>query len=173
LFIAACTGSSSSSPATAPETSSTQPPVTSAATITATPTTLAPPTTVDRLAEIEAIFADLEFRRLDALYREDEEAFRAVFANEAYLEESLDVLGVFVVPGEPAPSLVDVVVIQVLVDREDCLAAEIDVVAPEVLDSDTSEPVPIVLSRLPDDTWGFAFVGTGWLCDGPHPLENA
>jgi len=41
------------------------------------------------VAEIEAILQDLEERRLDALYRGDEVAYRALFANEAYLEESI------------------------------------------------------------------------------------
>ena len=51
-------GCSSSTPATTPTSIPT----------TSTTTTLATTTTVDRITEIEAIYQDLEERRLDALY---------------------------------------------------------------------------------------------------------
>ncbi|MEN8234948.1 MAG: hypothetical protein ABFR89_08530, partial [Actinomycetota bacterium] len=80
--------SSAGTPATVPETVATtttaavttQPPST-----TATTTTQATTTTVDRVAEIEAIFQDLEERRLQALYDGDVEAFKSLFANEEYM----------------------------------------------------------------------------------------
>ena len=86
-LLAACTGSEST-PATTPTT-------TAAPSSSTTTSTTAPPTTTttmeaDRLAQIQAIFQDLEERRLDALYRGDVEAFSALFANEAYLERSLE-----------------------------------------------------------------------------------
>jgi hypothetical protein len=73
-LLASCT-TTESNPATTPTTGPTT-------TTTAPPTTTSAP---DRLAEIQAIFQDLEERRLDALYRGDVEAFSALFANEAYL----------------------------------------------------------------------------------------
>lgn len=44
---------------------------------------------MDRVAEIQAIFQELEVRRLQAIMDQDEEAFRAVFANEEYEERSV------------------------------------------------------------------------------------
>ncbi len=76
----------------------TTPPSTSATTTTVTPTvppatttttTVATTTTLDRLVEIEAIFQDLEERRLQALYEGDREAFQSLFANEEYMERSM------------------------------------------------------------------------------------
>ena len=170
LAAVACGDSTEESPATAPPTT-VQTTTTVAPTTTTTPATTAVPTTVDRLAEIEAIFRDLEFRRLDALYRGDEEAFRALFANEAYLEEGLR-LGVLDtdVPNQPTPELVRFTDLFVLVDRGDCLAARISLDLSSVYigsDPFTSE---YVLTPL-DDGWGYAWTGSGWVCDGPHPLE--
>ena len=111
LLAAAC--SPSTTPATTPATVAT----------TAPTTTVAPTTTMDRLAEIEAIYQDLEERRLDALYRGDREAFAGLFANEAYLDRSI---GAFdVVEFDDPPGLVAIDVLEVLVDDSECLAARI------------------------------------------------
>ena len=78
LGLGACT-TVGSTPATAP-------PITEAANTTSTSTTTttmtAPTTTLDRLTEIQAIFQDLEVRRLQAIMDQDEEAFRSLFAND-------------------------------------------------------------------------------------------
>jgi hypothetical protein len=174
VLSAACSDSTQQSAATAPPTSD----ATTTTTIAAT-TSSAPPTTnttvpeaAARLAEVEEIFRDLEFRRLDALYRNDEEAFRALFANEAYLEESLGALDLELpFNGAPAPGLLNYITFEILVDTEDCLAASTRVIAPEVLEGESDLGVT-VLTRRDDGSWGFAFVGSGWLCNGPHPLES-
>ena len=75
-------GCSSSTPATTPTSIPT----------TSTTTTLATTTTVDRVAEIEAILQDLAARRFDALYRADTEAFRALYIDNGYLELSMSLL---------------------------------------------------------------------------------
>jgi len=169
LVTAACT-SSDSGPATAP--SVTEPPVTAPTTtspLSNTVTSLASTTTVDRIAEVEAIFKDLELRRLDALFREDEEAFRRLFARPEYLEISLETLGTVKPIAAPTSDNTAISLQEVLVDRDDCLAASLfrdftDLLGPEAV-GDSG----ITVIEPTDDGWGYAFVGEGWLCDGPYP----
>lgn len=71
LLLAACSGS-----ATRPTT----PPL--------FPSTIATHS-LDRVAEIEAIYQDLEQRRINALYEDDREAYRALFANTGFVDESM------------------------------------------------------------------------------------
>ncbi|HHO49625.1 MAG TPA: hypothetical protein ENK18_01855 [Deltaproteobacteria bacterium] len=168
VIAAGCT--STPTPATAPP----LPPTTASSTTTTVTTTTAPPpstttTTVDRLAEVEAILLDLERRRLQALYDDDQEAFAELFANDAYLERSL---GAFDVVEFTAPPLdPDFRVLRVLADTGECLAAEV------IEDYREFTPYPVVTLILvvelrQDGRWGFSYAGTGWLCDGPHPLGS-
>ena len=87
VVVAAC--SSSGTPATTPVPDTTTTTVSTIPPTSSTTTTEATTTTVDRLVEIEAIFQDLEERRLQALYDGDREAFRALFANDEYMERSM------------------------------------------------------------------------------------
>ncbi|MEN8239465.1 MAG: hypothetical protein ABFR53_09715, partial [Actinomycetota bacterium] len=107
-------------PATAPSVPETLP--TTTTTLPAT-TTTAPitTTTVDRISEIQAIFEDLEHRRLQAIYDQDEDAFRSVYANEEYLRESLPLFGL--IEFLASPGLYPVRVLEVLTDEEDCISA--------------------------------------------------
>ena len=169
LFLGACTASNST-PATAPETIAPEPATTVATTTTSTtlaPTTTAeaPTTTVDRTAAIEAIFQDLEQRRLTALYEGDREAFAALFANDAYLQRSLEAFDLAAFESSP---IVQVAVLDVVVDRQGCIA-----VKRQLTRIDSEEiATPIVGVLEPTETgWGFSFVGEGWTCDGSHPLE--
>ena len=173
LFLGACTASNST-PATAPETVAPEPATTVATTttlITLAPTTTAqaPTTTVDRTAEIEAIFQDLEQRRLTALYEGDREAFAALFANDAYLQRSL---GAFeVVSFSERPTAAQVAVLRVLVDSPDCIAAMVAIDAvPELVGSERTEH-STVLERRTEGVWGLSYVGRGWECSGEHPLS--
>ncbi len=153
-FVAGCTGSST--PATAPST---------VPTTTTTTTTVEVTTTLDRLAEIEAIYQDLDEKRLDALFRGDTEAFASLFANESYLEESLAAFDVMSFDGPPT---VTVDVLEVVTDEDVCLAAWIR----GTVDGVEAGSILMVLEPLPDGGWGYAFGGEGWLCVGPHPLES-
>lgn len=159
LVIVGCTGSST--PATTPTSVAT--------TSSTTTTTLDVTTTVDRLTEIEAIYRDLEERRLDALYRGDREAYRALFANEAYLEASLGVMDETSFIG--APQNLTLEVREVLVDRPDCIAAVVYRDLRSVLGEEAVGERIIVLQSA-SETWGLSFIGEGWLCDGPHPLDS-
>jgi len=177
VFGAACSDSTQPSPATAPSTvaapTTVAPTSTVATTVPTSTTTPAPTPTPEeaRLAEIEAIFRDLEFRRLEALYRNDEEAFRALFANEAYLEQSLQALGALEFLFEPQLEDVADAILEVLVDAPDCLAAQIAFDSSAVLGPDAIGQIVRVLEPLQEEPWGFSFAGDGWLCDGQHPLE--
>lgn len=162
-LLAACT-TTGSTPATTPTPGPT--------TTVATTTTTTPPTTTsapDRLAEIQAIFQDLEERRLDALYRGDVEAFSALFANEAYLERSLEALDkvAFIAP----PFDVDVVVVSVLADTPGCIAAAVSSDYSRIFESGGVGTSTIVLSPVLG-YWGYSYVGEGWICEGPHPLSG-
>ena len=149
-------GCSSSTPATTPTSIPT----------TATTTTLATTTTVDRVAEIEAIYQDLEERRLDALYRGDEEAFAATHVDNGYLAQSMAVFDL--AEFEVLPEVL-VEVVTVIHDGEECIAAE--TVTTRVDRQAASEPTVEVL-ELRDGVWLISYVGTGWKCNGPHPLDT-
>jgi hypothetical protein len=169
LAVAGCTGTGSA-PATAPATTTT----TTATTTSAPTTTTTVPettTTVDRIAEIQAIYQDLEVRRLDALQRNDEAAFRALFANEAYLAESLQLLGQIEVPGDPA--LAEVTVEEVIVDRADCIVAVVTLDLLEPLGAGSVGTRTLCWSPwvAPGDI-PTCTLEEGWVCDEPHPLSQ-
>jgi len=168
MVAVGCT--STSVPATAPPTAPTTAATSTTTTTVAPPSTTvpaAPITTVDRVAEIEAIFQDLEQRRLDALYRGDREAFSALFANEAYLERDLES---FELSSFDVPPGVSVEVLVVLEDTEGCIAArrvlyrvDLALEGPELI---------AVMERTDASDWGFSYVGEGWACEGSHPLGS-
>ena len=157
----------SGTPATAPPTTE----ATSVATTATEPppiTTMAPEpsTTIDRVAEIAAIFQDLEERRLQALYEGDVEAFTALFANEAYMTRSLGAFDVLTF--EQAPRIA-IRTFRLVRDNEGCIAARYEV---ERLDLGAATGSTVVVLEAMGDGWGFSFAGEGWACDGPHPLSS-
>ena len=158
LLLAACSGSST--PETTPTFVSTTSP--------STTTTIEVTTTVDRIAEIEAIYQDLEERRLDALYRGDREAYTALFANAGYLEESMDVMDL--VEFQDDWPLVDVVIIEVLHDSAECIAVELSTDYSNIFVGGGAGALIKVVESV-DIGWGISFVGSGWTCDGPHPFS--
>lgn len=152
VLLAACTtrGSPATTPAVAP--------------------TVATSTTLDRLAEVEAIVQDLEERRLDALYRRDLEALREVYASEGLYERVVPVVGQlqFAKP----PWSIDVDVTEILLDQTDCLAAKISFDNREALGPEALEQHVVILQPSRPFRWGYSYLGTGWLCDGPHPFDD-
>ena len=164
--------SSSGTPATTPPsvpvpastvavTTTTLPPAT-------TTTTMATTTTVDRVAEIEAIFQDLEERRLQALYEGDKEAFKSLFANNEYLQRSLVLFDLVKFVDQPQPGRVEV--LQLLYEGAECLAAEVETRYQGVLAEGVTATKIVVVERA-NDGWGISYAGEGWACDGPHPLS--
>ncbi len=163
-LLAACTGSEST-PATTP--TATGAPSSSTTTSTTAPPTTTTTTEADRVAEIQAIFQDLEERRLDALYRRDVEAFSALFANEAYLEQDLQSFEL--VEFIAAPDQVIAGVTEILHDDGACAAIRV-----ETDYTDFFGPAGVgqrqVTLEASNGQWGFSYVGEGWECIGPHPL---
>lgn len=166
--VAGCT-TLSDTPATAPPASgaaAAATTTTSRVDISTTSTTAVTTTTLDRVAEIEMIFLDLERRRLRAILDQDEAAYRAVFANEYYEEESMIVFDTVEVID---PEAVVLSIGEVLVDRPDCIAAGVAADQSGVSSTGGFAEDEWVLEPT-QDGWGFSWVGRGWLCDSPHPL---
>jgi len=165
VLLAACT-MGTNSPATAPSTISS---VASTSTMGTTSTVLPDwtTTTVDRLTEIAAIFEDLERRRLQAIFDQDEEAFRAVFANKEYEEESM--VGMDLVSVDDAQQ-VQVIVLQIIHDGPRCLAFEAEVDLGRAVTDGQAHRTEHVIEFV-GDAWGISWAGRGWTCEGPHPLS--
>jgi len=144
-------------------------PVSSSTSSSTTTTAIATTTTLDRTAEIQAIFQDLEERRLQALYDGDREAFKALFANEVYMQESMILFDlVEFVDGWTTPNLS---VVDVLADDGRCIAARIrGDYSPVFVDGDVGESVRVVERGVAG--WGISYVGDGWTCEGPHPFSG-
>ena len=169
VAVVACT--SETIPATTPP--STPPTSIAVATTTLPPTTttatVATTTTLDRLAEIEAIFQDLEERRLHALYEGDREAFRSLFANSEYMERSMAVFDLIEFTAEP--DKIEVAVADVLADGPGCIAALVFTDATEALGPEGSSERTVVV-EVAEGQWGFSYIGEGWACDGAHPFSS-
>jgi hypothetical protein len=126
-------------------------------------------TTLDRLTEIEAIFQDLEVRRLQAIMDGDEEAFRAVFANEEYGERSMVLMDEVVVVD---PLAVGFRVTDVYADDAKCIAVAAVVDASGSIESGGIGESSIHVIESLDGLWGISWVGEGWQCDGSHPFSG-
>ena len=167
ILLAAVVGgcASGGSPAT---TSTSGPTMTTTVTTLppATTSTVATTTTADRAAEIEAIFQDLEERRLQALYDGDRDAFRALFANDEYRDRSMVAFDVVEFLGPPE---VFVEVLDVVEDSDSCIAV-LRVLHRADL-GQASDRTMGVIERL-DGGWGFSYNGEGWTCEGSHPLSS-
>lgn len=167
LGLGACT-TAGSTPATAP-------PISEGTVVTptalATPPTTepAPTTTVDRAAEIEAIFQDLEVRRLQAIMDQDEEAFRAVFANDEYAERSMVTIAI---EGVVHPASVVVETVEVFADTDDCIAAAVRTDTSQAIDGGGESDITDHVLEVSNGHWGLSWVGEGWRCDGPHPFSG-
>ena len=166
--LGACT-TAGGTPATAPDVTTTLMTTTEPVAATTTADQPATTTTLDRIAEIEAIFQDLEVRRLQAIMDQDEDAFRAVFANEEYAERSL---GGMVLVTVIDPSAAVFTVREVFVDETDCIAVSaVTDGSKAVVGADIGESSDYVLEAR-DGSWGFSWAGSGWRCDGPHPFSG-
>jgi hypothetical protein len=165
VFVGGCT-TTGGTPATAPSTTM---PVAVTTTTIASATTAAEPTTttLDRLSEITAIFEDLEHRRLQAIYDQDEEAFRALYANEEYRDQSLGLMDQVKFVGTPDRYVVSVLTI--VVSKPQCIAATIETDLSGITEGGGRATKQQVI-ELRGSNWGISYVGDDWACDGPHPL---
>jgi len=154
-------------PATTPDVPRTTT-TTQAPTITPTTTTQATTTTIDRIAEIQAIFEDLERRRLQAIFNQDEEAFRNLFTNSPYLERSMEAFQTSITGTLP---VLTITVLEVLRDDKECLV----IMTSTVVDAAQEALVDTATLQPDGGNWLYAYVEAGrgkWLCEGPHPLSG-
>jgi hypothetical protein len=168
LGLGACS-TVGSSPATAP--TITEAPVVTSSSVATTTTTTQPATTItlDRVAEIEAIFQDLEVQRLQAIMDQDEEAFRAVFANDEYAERSVGGMDLVTVID---PHAVVFNVVEVFVDEASCVVVAAVQNGTDAIEGAGVEPVTDYVVQPTDGVWGSSWIGSGWRCDGPHPFSE-
>lgn len=164
--LGACT-TAQSTPATIPST--TQVIVTSTSSSTTTTTVFATTSTLDRLTEIQAIFQDLEVRRLQAIMDQDEEAFRAVFANAEFGERSIVEMDLVVVTN---PGDARFTVVAILSDEPGCIAVGAVVDASFATEGGGRTDDADYVVEFVDGQWGFSWVGEGWRCDGTHPFSD-
>jgi hypothetical protein len=123
---------------------------------------------MDRVAEITAIFEDLERRRLDAILVGDTQGYRAVFSNSEYHAASLEVLDRVNVTN---PQGFTTTSVEILADTGDCVAAFVSRDLSQAIEGGgLSERVQVI--EMVDGEWGLSWIGDGWLCDGPHPLQS-
>jgi hypothetical protein len=140
---------------TAPPTTSSTPPST---TTTTEPTT----TTISaeaRIAEVEAILRDLWFGWFDAIYRKDADALWEVVATSTIHQSGVEAFEVLPFAREPAADLVQVSIIDVLLDRSDCLVVHHEIDISEVRGEPAATAVVSVL--WPDERYGWRFA-TSW-----------
>jgi hypothetical protein len=173
LFLLAGAGctTTGTTPATTPTSTApvtTAVPGTVVTTTTSTTVATTTTTTVDRLTEIAAIFEDLERRRLQAIFDQDEEAFRAVHANKGYEELSLQVMNLLIVTDPQAASIH---VEEVLEDSDECLAVRASIDLTTATEGGELRTNVHVIERS-GAGWGFSWTGEGWRCIGPHPLSD-
>jgi hypothetical protein len=163
LGLGACT-SVGSTPATSP-------PNTAVPTASTSTTTMLPviTTTLDRVTEIQAIFQDLEVRRLQAIMDQDEEAFRSVFANDEYAERSMVAMDLVEVID---PSLVSFDASELLADTADCIAVMGIVDATGASVGGGRGGIADFVAEMGRDGWGLSWIGEGWQCVGPHPFSG-
>jgi hypothetical protein len=166
-FTAACT-TTNGTPATAPSVPDTAPGTTTLSTTTTT-VALTTTTTVDRVAEIQAIYEDLEHRRLQALYDQDEAAFRSVYANEEYLQESLPLFGAIVFLANPG--LYPVQLLEIVTDEEACISAIVETDLTGITEGGRLAEKHQAI-EWHEDGWGISYTGEDWDCVGPHPLSG-
>jgi hypothetical protein len=167
-LVAGCT-TASGTPATAPSVPDTVPTTTVTLPPTTTIASTTTTTTIDRISEIQAIYEDLEHRRLQAIYDQDEDAFRSVYANDEYLERSMQVFETIQVLN--VPSLAKQEVVETLADTDTCIASLIRFDTRNVFEGGGVGESIHVIEKKPNGLWGLSWVGTGWMCDGPHPFS--
>ena len=168
LAVVATACNSSGTPATTPPTATTTTTSTTIAPSSTTTTPEATTTTVDRLTEIEAIFQNLEERRLQALYDGDRDAFRALFANDEYRERSMEAFDVVKFDGEPSAPVVSVIDLEF--ESPECLAVRAVFQKVNGLVGSEQRTRRVVLERS-NEVWGYSYSGEGWECDGSHPFS--
>jgi len=100
---------------------------------------------------------------------QDEEAFRAVFANAEYEERSIGGMELVTVI-EPTAAVFTVV--DVFVDDSSCIAVSGIKDASEAIEDVGVGELKDYVIETADGAWGLSWVGRGWRCDGLHPFSG-
>jgi hypothetical protein len=130
---------------------------------TAQASTTSTTTEEQRLAEVEQILTDLWFGWFDAIYRKDPDALWDVVATSSKFDSAVAAMDTLEFQTPPSESALDVRVIEVLLDREDCLVAQSSTEAPFIQGSPSSQSVQVL---WPDPARGWRFA-TSWV----HPND--
>ena len=137
---------------------------------TVVPETTTSTTTLDqRIAEVTEIVREVEFGWFDAIYRKDEAALADWVAREESVEQALGLMndaGFF--ESEPTVSELVIEVLEILVDRVDCLAVVFAGDATSFRGPNaTGEVKSVFWPRPSDGSWRRAYQGDEWLaaCD--------
>ena len=174
VTAAACSGSADRTTTVAVSTTTLAPTTTVATTTLAPTTTTVATTTVSpdaRTAEIEAILLEVEFRRVDAIYDKDAEALAGVVATQKQYDSGLELFETAVFTRRPSRRNIAIDLVEVLLDREDCLVAHVVEDFSAYLDAVavTSENIQVL---WPSDitwrlaaAWGSGTPETVWIDD--------
>ena len=124
-------------------------------------TTPSPTTTSadQRIAEVEAILADVWFGWFDAIYRKDADALWNVVATSSKRETAISAMDSLRFDEAPSLSATQLSVDQILLDRSDCLVVQADVAATFV-DPDAATQSVYVL--WPDPRYGWR-LASSWV----------
>lgn len=157
----------STSTATPPTTSTSRPVTSSTSTTSTTVAETTSTTSVEqRVAEVEAILEELWFGWFDAIYRQDEDALWQVVATTTKHTEGVEAMEIAGFDRAPTPEDIDIEVIEILLDRPDCL-----VVYDEIVVSGFNDGVSAGVDVLwPDDRYGWR-IATAWV--NPNDLWQA
>ena len=134
------------------ETSTTTIPTTTSTTLAPTTTTTAPSatttTSIDpdvRLAEVEQILEELELARLVAIHDKNEVALPGIIAIRAGIDDAVEAFNSLTFEGDPAEVGIRIEVLDVLLDRPDCLVVYHQFDGREALGSEAVETAVRIL----------------------------
>ena len=144
-------------PTTTPE------PSTTVAISTTVETSTTATTEEQREAEVEEILTDLWFGWFDAIYRKDTDALWEVVATTPYQEAGIRAMDRLEFDQEPRIDDLDLVVEDILLDRDDCLVVQNSVSLPFLASDPSSTGVDVL---WPHDSRGWRFA-TAWV----HPND--
>jgi hypothetical protein len=142
-----------------PTTTAESPTTTQLVTTTAEGSTTSTTTEEQRLAEVEQILTDLWLGWFDAIYRKDPDALWDVVATTPYHEAGLSAMSNLEFDEQPTVDALDLVVENILLDRDDCLVVQNSVSLPFLAPDSSSTGVDVL---WPDPTRGWRFA-TAWV----------
>jgi hypothetical protein len=145
-----------------PTTTAESPTTTQLVTTTAEGSTTSTTTEEQRLAEVEQILTDLWFGWFDAIYRKDADALWNVVATTPFHEAGIAAMDELTFDAEPSSEQLGVTIVDVLLDRPDCLVVQNTVSMPFLVTNPSDSGVNVL---WPDERYGWRFA-TAWVYPG-------